>query len=330
MSYTGRIDIEAVALDAIHHGAGTEGNTQVLRRQEVPRADGTIDTVPFISGNSVRHMLREGGVMYALEAMGIEFESLSKGVVDLLFSGGSLGGKNSMNLEKSKRIAELFPILSLLGYSAGNSIRPGRIEVHNLHLKCEQNMFRAPEKVEEGSKWWVDAHAQVGVNFGTRHDAARIATASRYLALPDAARSDMALDGKGKGKAKEPKGEESTQMIYEYEVILPGTEFFGGIEYRALKEPELDALVSALSYACRGARGGGYEYVVGAKSGTGLGRMLWRFTGLSRQVRPAAMSVDSSLLPALATGGTDRLDLYKARLEQHRAEILSTLEEMSA
>lgn len=329
MSYTGRIEIEAIALDAIHHGAGTEGNTQVLRRQETLRADGTIDSVPFVSGNSIRHMLRNAGVLFALEAMAVEPESLSKAVVDLLFSGGSLGGKNSMTLEKSKRLEAMFPVLGLLGYSAGNTISSGRVEVWNLHLRCEQNVFRAPGLVDTSDpRWQLDGNAQTGSQFGTRHDSARIASATRYLAIADATRLiDTASTPKGKTKA--PKNEESTQMIYDYETILPGAEFFGGIVYRGLKEPELDALVSALSYACDGADGSGYLYRVGAKSGTGLGRMRWHFRGLQRPVTPTAME-ESTLLPVLSGGGSDRLEAYKVRLHEQKAAILAQLEEMAA
>jgi len=329
MSYTGRIEIEAVALDAIHHGAGTEGNTQVLRRQETLRPDGTIDSVPFISGNSIRHMLRNAGVLFALEAMAVEPESLSKAVIDLLFSGGSLGGKNSMTLAKAKAVEAMFPVLSLLGYSAGNTIASGRIEVWNLHLRCEQNIFRSLSRVDTSDpRWQLDGNAQTGSQFGTRHDAARIAHAARFLALPDAERGIVEASAP-KGKTKAPKGEETTQMIYDYETILPGAEFFGGIVYRGLKEQELDALVSALSYACDGADGSGYLYRVGAKSGTGLGRMRWHFTGLQRPVTPSAMS-ESTLLPVLSGGGSERLEAYKVRLHEHRAAILSSLEELAA
>ena len=329
MSHSGRIDIIAVALDAIHHGAGTEGNTQVLRRQEVLQPDGTIETVPFISGNSIRHMLRNAGVLFALEAMGVEAESLTKGMVDLLFSGGSLGGKNSFSLAKAKRVEQLFPVLSLLGYSAGNRIEAGRVEVWNLQLVCQQNQFRAPETVTQ-QRLQLDGNALVGSQFGTRHDAARIAQAARYLALPAAAAvAEEASAPKGKTKAPAAEKSETTQMIYDYEVILPGAEFFGGIVYRGLRDAELNALVSALSYACDGAEHGGYLYRVGAKSGTGLGRMRWYLSGLQKPLAPTAME-PSSLLPVLADDGASRLAEYQAHLRSNREAILAELAELSA
>lgn len=343
MSYTGRIEIRAVALDAIHHGAGTEGNTVVLRRQEVLAPDGSIDTVPFVSGNSIRHMIRDASVRYALEAMAVPPESLSKAVVDLLFSGGSLTSKGSaMTLAKARRIAELFPILAVLGYSAGSRITGGRIEVAHLHLVAEQNLFRRPETIAPGiDRWLIDGNAQTGSEFGTRHDAARIAHAASYLALPAQAAQVTAADAPKRRDKKHvawdaehanPADGRSTQMIYDWEVVLPGAEFFGAITYRALKEAELSALVSALSHACDGRHSdGGYLFHVGAKRGTGHGRMSWHFHGLARPIATPRYDASDVLLPALVEDqSASRLDAYREHLASKRSEILAELEEIAA
>lgn len=332
MSYTGRIEIRAVALEAIHHGASTEGNTVTMRRQEVLLPDGSIDTVPFVSGNSLRHMLRDAGVRYALEAMGVAEGTLSKAVVDLLFSGGSLGGKNALTLAKAKRVADLFPVLSMLGYSSGSRIVGGRLEVGNLHLVAEQNLFRRVDSTPADSpRWAIDGNAQTGEQFGTRHDAARIAHASAYLALPAQAAEQAAADAP-KGRTKEKKPAESTQMIYNWETVLPGAEFFGTIVYRALKESELSALISALSRACDGRHtDGGYVYHVGAKRGTGHGKMSWHFTGLARPVEVQRYESSDVMLPALVDDQrASRLDGYRETLAKRRSEILAELEEIAA
>ncbi len=332
MSYTGRIEIRATALEAIHHGAGTEGNTVTLRRQETLRSDGTIDQVPFVSGNSIRHMLRDAGTRFALEAMGVPEASLSKAVVDLLFSGGSLTSKGSMTLAKARKIAELFPHLAVLGYSAGSRITGGRIEVWNLHLVCEQNLFRRPEVVApDEPRWLLDGNGQVSSNFGTRHDAGRIAHAAAYLALP-AQSSLLAAADAPKGKVKAPKDEASTQMIYDWEVVMPGAEFFGGIAYRGLKEAELSALGAALQHASDGQHtDGGWLFTVGAKRATGHGRMSWHFTGLEQRLVAPDMVASTALIPALAGDQhAARIDAYREHLVQRRAEILADLEEIAA
>jgi len=323
MTLSGSINIHAVALDPIHHGAGTEGNTVVLRRQEICLPDGTIEAVPFVSGNSIRHMLRNAGVLYALEAMGVAHDSLSKGVVDLLFSGGSLGGKNSLTLAQAKRIEEMFPILSVLGYSAGNTIASGRIDVHHLHLVCEENAFRAPAALSDNPRWSVPASANVSTEFGTRHDAARSAAASRFLAL----KAPVELGAPTK-KGKPEK--ESTQMIYEFETISAGAEFFGGLVYRGLKPQEMEALESALTYACDGADRGAYLFRVGAKASTGFGRMLWRMDAWAKRLAVAPSDPSKALLPSVSEGGTARLEAYRARLAEHRAAILEELEALAS
>ena len=92
MKKSGRLDFVGRALDPTHHGAGTFGNTQILRTQRIysPTIERMV-AMPYISGNSFKHMIRASAAKFALEAMAVEDGSLTKPVVHLLFSGGSLG-----------------------------------------------------------------------------------------------------------------------------------------------------------------------------------------------------------------------------------------------
>lgn len=332
--HTGTITIFARALEPIHHGQGTEGNMSIIRRQDVVQRDGTLARVPTISGNSVRHMIRDGGVRYALDAMGIPDGSLSKPVVDLLFSGGSLGGKNGSTLAKARRVAELFPVLSLLGYSAGARIQAGRLEVHNLHLVCDENARRAPMDLiaehEASMALTMRAGAYVSDDFGTRHDAARIASAQRYLAIEDAAKVDAGGEKKGKAKAEKP--DDSTQMIYSYETIAAGSCWYGGVDYRDITDREFDALKASFSHACYGrAPDGGFIYAVGAKRGVGLGKMSWHFANAERIVTAPTFESRGSLLPTTLTQESSaHLDAYTASLRERRDEIMRELEELAS
>jgi hypothetical protein len=323
MRHTGRIDISGLALEAVHHGAGTQGNTQIQRRQENAFGDMT----PFVSGNSLRHMLRDAGARYALDAIGVPDGSATKGFVDLMFSGGSLGGKAKMTMAKARRIGDIFPILSVLGYSAGSHIQPGKLEVGNLHLVCAENAYRMPATVPQiGLK---PAGMFIGEEFGTRHDAARLPYAQRLLGAPKALIEVEPAKGK-----KPPKDEDSTQMIFDWETILPGSLMWGGIVYRELSPHELDALRSALSYACEGMHpDGGYLFRVGAKRGTGHGLMSWRLSGSIRTVTAPVNTPSDSMLPSVRTDGEPAsawLGEYVAHLREHAAEIVALLEEVAA
>src|SRR5690606_24279007 len=145
MRLTGKIDIRATALEPIVHGAGTSGNTQLLRMQEIVY-DGVPCRVPFVSGNSVKHRLRAAAVQYALDAMGVEDHTLTKAEVVLLFSGGHLSkGGAAIDLEQCRKLEGLLPPLSLCGYSAGNTMTESKIRVSHLHVVCRENAWRLPD-----------------------------------------------------------------------------------------------------------------------------------------------------------------------------------------
>lgn len=328
---SGKLDIHAVALDPIHHGGGTSGNTQVVRTQEVILADGTVGRVPYISGNSIKHMIRDGAARYALDAMAVEDGSLSKAVVDLLFSGGQLtksGG--AVRIDKARRLAEVFPALSLCGYSAGNMMTQSKVRVDHMHLVCAENRWRVPPQLVEHPLLERPGGAFRGDAFGTRHDAIGLPAARRVLALEDAAGADN-------GAVKRSRGDraklDTTQMIYEMEVVLPGSHWFGALHFVDLTEGELMALRTGLSYPCEGRHAdGGYVYRLGGKGAVGYGRVSMAFAGTLREpVRPQDHTPSDVALPVVAAdaGNDSRLAAYTQELHEHRGEILDLLAGMA-
>lgn len=326
---SGRLDFIATAIDAIHHGAGTSGNTSLLRTQEITTPDGEEVRVPFVSGNSIKHMIRQAGVEYSLAAMSVSDGTLSKSVVDLLFSGGHLSKSSaSINLSRARQIAELFPMLGVCGYSAGNYMAHSKLAVDNVHLVCAENLFRLPTIARDTPQAKQRASMFRGEDFGTRHEATRSPHVARLLT--DGAR--LALEGRvsdalaaavehGESTAKDV---ESTQMIYEFQVIKPGAVMFGGLNYRDLNGLELAALKAALSQACHGQVGEGLVYHLGAKSSIGLGRVAIKWSGSIRGIVAPQMSDDLSLVPA---NGPEWDTAYAAHLQEHRDEILQALAE---
>ena len=322
---SGRLDLHAVALDAIHHGAGVSGNTQILRVQEIVTPDGRAARVPFVSGNSIKHMIRDGAVRFALDAMAVEDGSLSKPVVDLLFSGGRLtkGGGGAVRLDSARRLEELFPALSLCGYSAGNYMAGSKIRCSNLHLVCAENTWRVPPQLGDHPMLVLRAGALRGEEFGTRHDAARLPAAKRVLALADLRQQEVALGKRADGDVSKL---DTTQMIYDYQTVVAGSHWWGWIEITDLPEGELSAFRSGLSMACQGRHtDGGYIFAVGAKSSIGLGRISIAFAGSIRAPVAAPAYESTDLLPADESG----LSGYVRGLRSQREEILSTLQEMA-
>jgi len=322
---TGRLHYTALALDPIHHGAGSSGNTQVLRRQDIILEDGTRARVPFVSGNSWKHKIRESGAQFALDAMGIE-NGLKKSVIDLLFSGGSLSKTGSaVNLSQARKLEKLFPIAAICGYSAGNTMSSSKLIVEPMHLVCAENRYRVHTELTDHiapALLTQKSAAYLSEDFGTRHEQknpniAKLLEVDQRNALEAAISHNVMETHTDKG--------DSIQMIYEFETIKSGAQFFGAIHFRGLSKLELAALQSALSYGCDGTTPDQKMiYRVGAKSSVGFGRVAVQWHGSLREdIRPPNFE-DLQALTSFAN--TDTIAMYIEHLRQHKDEILSAME----
>lgn len=323
MHLTGKIDIRATALEPIVHGAGTSGNTQLLRQQEIQQPDGTLTRVPFVSGNSVKRIIRACSVQYALDAMAVEDRSLTKAEVDLLFSGGHLSKSGAaVDLEQARRLEALFPPLSLCGYSAGNTMTESKIAVSHLHVVCKENEWRVPDDLLGHPSLAVRVGMLRADEFGTRHDQAN-KHAGRRLLTGEADGTQV----KRKTKAlKEPTGDgpaergDSAQMIYEFAAIAAGATLWGSIRVAELTELEQAALASAFHYAAVDRRGDALVIGVGAKNAIGYGALKVELRGSIRVAPP--QFVETS---ALTTAGDALGARYTAHMRERKAEILDAL-----
>lgn len=324
MHLTGRIDIRATALEPIVHGAGTSGNTTLLRMQEL--ADGT--KVPFLSGNSVKHKLRACGVQYAIDTMGVEDHALTKAEIDLLFSGGHLSKSGAaVDLSRARKLEELFPMLALCGYSAGNVMTESKIRVSHLHVVCRENAWRVPDDLLGHPA--IDARVGMLLSdeFGTRHDQGNKQVALRLLTTEA---GEQQVKKKTK-QLKEPSADgpaergDSAQMIYDFGAIAAGATLWGTIQVAELTDLERAALASAFHYAATDRRGDALVMGVGAKTAIGYGALKVELRG-SIRVAPPQYVADQSLTVAGNTLGAR----YATHLRENKAEILAALREATS
>jgi len=212
----------------LHHGAGTSGNTALLRTHEITLPDGTHTRVPFVSANSVRHGLRDALAWHAARELNIPDGSLAKGVVDLLWSGGAVTATGAqVDLDIARRVDDVFPALGLLGYAAKSDIVAGTLRVSDLEVVARENAWRLPADLQ------ALPHAQQGVaayrteEFGTRHD---------ITSTPVARFVDAAQQVTG------------TQMIYDVQALKAGTVLYGTVSLTpAATEGHRVALGAALA-----------------------------------------------------------------------------------
>ena len=246
---TASVPIVLRALDPIHHGAGTAGNTSLIRMQDFYNEETQEFTrTPIVSGNSIRHGIREALAWLAVDTLKIEDRSLSKAMVDLLWSGGALTATGAQtDLHALSERHRLLPFLPLMGYSYLSDIVRGSLRVSIAHLACAENRWRLPAAVMRDPAAGRRAVEWIGEEFGTRHDVA-------------GGPVDRLLE-------EAVFGTPSTQMIYDMQVVVAGSLWTFSVEVDAAVPASVDALAAALTRVSRGG-----VWYLGAKRSVGFGR----------------------------------------------------------
>lgn len=210
----------------LHHGAGTSGNTQILRTQEITLPDGTPTVVPYVSGSSLRHEIRAAAADHLLATVGARPGSLRKQTVDLLYSGGVLSSSGSnVDLTTHRRLAELWPALSLLGYAGRSNIWSGTLSVDHVHLVCADNTWRLPAHLADHPHTSIPAAAARDEDFGTRHD----------------------ILGSNPGRWVETDlwTGDTTQMIFDWQVVRAGSVLYTTLRLTNATPGHITALAAA-------------------------------------------------------------------------------------
>lgn len=295
------LPLTLTAVEPISHGAGTSGNTQLLRTADVILPDGRRTAVPYVSGNSLRHTLRAALAWHLVRTLQLPEKSLSKRVVDLLWSGGALTSTgNQADLELNRRVHTRLPGVGALGYSAQSDIVAGTLWVDNIHLVCQENRFRLPVHLADHPHAKLPAGAMRTETFGTRHDVARTPV-DRYIAL---------LDNTGELDLGTAEPLPTTQMIYDMQVIKPGAVLWSGLHLYAPTAGHVAALAVAVDEAAPEVAG--HRILpLGGKRSVGFGS--------------CRLEADLTVLGDVA----ELRAQYEAHLHAHREEILTLLDEVT-
>lgn len=246
------------AMSPLSQMEGVVGNKAVLRRMEVMTRLGK-RAIPVITGNSIRHQLREAGGRWLIEVMGASGQ-LTQPEVYYMISGGSgfvgRGGRESPAGTRAMR--ELSPHMSVLGGTTPQDIIGGRLRADFGWLVCEE--FSAllphylPDGCDVGGMAFRPAEAFIGEQQYTRH-AATDAIGDLYDADADAqvrAQRHAGYDGKDRPEDSRDMwiaGEDrdkSPQMIYSGECINPGAVLAHRLRVGHDERLELGAILWAL------------------------------------------------------------------------------------
>ncbi|WP_374723603.1 hypothetical protein [Calidifontibacillus erzurumensis] len=227
----------------LHHGSeksrirpeslpeGAKSNYTPHRRMPLVIKTGDLKTivpVPIVSGNSIRHLLRESLVDITLSTLGLKRKDLPKNVLETFINGGGMdsadAAKNDDEEEKQEKAASkkkalkpsvpilvrdretlraALPNLSLFGCSYGNRMLPGIVKVGIAYpiLKETEHLTGLQSTLSYSKD-------MTSFQMMTRHDS-----------------------------LKEDFEGQSRQSIYYIEVVSPGVQFFHSYSIDTLSTP---------------------------------------------------------------------------------------------
>jgi hypothetical protein len=290
------------ALSSIAHSGGERnGNISQLRREPVIQPDGRPEQVPVISGNSIRGILRDRGMYHMLSKLGygVREDGTVKGLplpaFHFLFSGGSLTstGSNGLDIDDMRRVEHLLPLMSVFGGAIGNAIKPGKMKVGKMRLRCRENDHLLPERYRLGENA-ASCWSMTGVEFYTRRDDAKN---DRLLPMLHGGHPGMKYVGDDNSmfdskEVRQKKDGTPQQMMYEIETIAAGAQFVWRIILEDVTDLEFEAFLTTMLAFSR-------SPFIGGKSAVGLGEIsihMDRWIEIDSRLAATGKEIDLPLL----------------------------------
>lgn len=190
--------------------------------------NGKVEEVFALTGNSIRGTLRDCAARYLLDKLNAR---VGKKAFNILFSGGNISGSLTTDIDQAKKYRELLPVISLFGAGVGNQILAGKMTQGFALPVCRETADIIPEmnsiKQELFKNGWKKLTGTISF---TRFDDSKNVNYQGYLQENN--------DGADKDSA-------STQMRYETEYLVPGSQLYHAINLCTDNDIELGVFVSA-------------------------------------------------------------------------------------
>ena len=327
-----RLDGKVTLLSPLSHIGSSAGPDSFLSEDVVIGPDGRPVEVFTYSGNSYRGILRDKAAEYMTEKLGgLRY---SPDVFYLLFSGGSLGGAQSVDIDQARMYRRNIPMLSVFGGGVGNQILTGKIKVGSMYPLVSECQRVLPEHLRDpdAPSWrqWTFEKSF------TRMDDAKNEKLRKYLA---GAENDgllaapkpqelLASEDAPEAPPKKKKEDPPQQMRYTVEMLAAGAVLYQRIDMCDLTDLELGAFVSALVEFSKSS-------YIGGRSGTGSGLVdieyTWRPAGAKESAgKFLSVTTDQLWLSKPAEDAKDKYDdflvtLYDRYLENQADELTKLL-----
>lgn len=206
-----------------------------LVQEPILQADGTLEEVFCYNGNAWRGQLRDLCATYLLETLNMK---VSLDSFHLLFSGGKIGGDQSIDIPQAKLMRKVVPMLSLFGGGIGNQILAGKMKVGNSYVLCNEALPVLSRRYHEQAENIEYADLTFEKSF-TRFDDSKNFDKHEHVVLEEQALLE--------NKPKKKDSEVSTQMRMTSELLVAGATLVHEIDLVQVSEVELGALVAGLT-----------------------------------------------------------------------------------
>lgn len=302
------------ALSSISHNGGeTLGITSQFRREKFVQLDGSVEEIPVVSGNGLRGMLRDRGMMHMCRALGygvsdsdVTVKGLSLAAFYFLFSGGSLTkeGGRAISIQEAEELRALIPLVSVFGGANGNSMLPGKLKCGKLIPVCSETAHLLPsEYVPEKP---TSFYEYLQEEMYTRKDDAKNL---QYQPLITSSSGQPKLI---KTSEKEPK-DAPQQMMYYVQSLAAGTRFYWKVVLDDVTDVEFESFIITLTEF-------GRMPYIGGKSNVGHGEVSVKLDNW--------IEIDSRALTTGQEIGQPLGHAYMQHLSTRGAEIKARLAEM--
>jgi len=296
------------------------GVDSYLSEQKIISPEGEPVECFVYSGNAFRGQLRDCAVKYLLDRLQIEIPAES---FHLLFSGGTLGGRQNLDISQARDFRKLIPAFSIFGGGVGNQILAGKLCMGQGYPIVEETMRVVPERYHLGSmKSW--RHWTMEQSF-TRKDDSKDENLRPYLQTGD---EQEMLDGEVEEQEKEKDDGPAQQMRYTVELLAPGSLLYQRIDLKDMTELEIGAFVSALTEFSK-------RPYIGGKSNVGMGLVEIEYLYTENTFAEAEdmfmkIGQDQLHLSEPAEAAKEKydaflLDLYNAYIEGEKEELKQLL-----
>jgi CRISPR type IV-associated protein Csf2 len=264
----------------------------------------SIESVFCYNGNAWRGQLRDLAALYMLEKLNVK---VSLDAFHLLFSGGRIGGDQSIDLGQARAMRKAVPMIGVFGGGVGNQILPGKLRVSSSYPVCSEALPVLPHHLHDSASQLSYRQMTMEKSYTRRDDSKNDHITNAVMSQENT----LLLDGP---KVKK-EGEASTQMRMTSELLIPGVRLHHTIDCMDMSEVELGVMVSAI-----------YRFAespfIGGQSNRGHGRV--HYTSRILNTKTGDVQPFITLTDAMPAVGEKALE-YKAAYDQHLQDVYDAI-----